>query len=98
MIPQLQKGLLGKLSSKNFWSGICLFSIGLFKKSCLADGIRPLVEPIFESSSTGSTLSMVEAWLGATGFGLQIYFDFSAYSDMALGLGFTSWYSFATKF
>ena len=87
MIPQLQKGLLGKLSSKYFWSGICLFSIGLFKKSCLADGIRPLVEPIFESSSTGTTLSMVEAWLGVTAFGLQIYFDFSAYSDMALGLG-----------
>ena len=87
MIPQLQKGLLGNLSSKNFWSGICLFSIGLFKKACLADGISPLVEPIFESSSTGTTLSMVEAWLGATAFGLQIYFDFSAYSDMALGLG-----------
>ncbi|MEE3061863.1 MAG: MBOAT family O-acyltransferase, partial [Verrucomicrobiota bacterium] len=87
IIPQLREGRLGKLSSQAFWIGLCLFSIGLFKKACMADGIRPLVEPIFESSSTGGTLSMVEAWLGATAFGLQIYFDFSAYSDMALGLG-----------
>ena len=87
MIPQLQKGLLGKLSSKNFWSGICLFSIGLFKKSCLADGIRPLVDAIFVVSSDGITLSLAEVWVAVLSFGLQIYFDFSAYSEMALGLG-----------
>lgn len=87
MIPQLQKGLLGKLSSKNFWSGICLFSIGLFKKSCLADGIRPLVDAIFVVSSDGVILSLAEAWVAVLSFGLQIYFDFSAYSEMALGLG-----------
>ena len=87
MIPQLQKGLLGKLSSKNFWSGICLFSIGLFKKSCLADGIRPLVDSIFSASYDGITLSLAEAWVAVLSFGLQIYFDFSAYSEMALGLG-----------
>lgn len=87
MIPQLQKGLLGKLSSKNFWSGICLFSIGLFKKSCLADGIRPLVDVIFSASSDGITLSLAEAWVAVLSFGLQIYFDFSAYSEIALGLG-----------
>ena len=87
MIPQLQKGLLGKLSSKNFWSGICLFSIGLFKKSCLADGIRPLVDVIFSASYDGITLSLAEAWVAVLSFGLQIYFDFSAYSEMALGLG-----------
>jgi D-alanyl-lipoteichoic acid acyltransferase DltB (MBOAT superfamily) len=87
MVPQLQKGLLGKLSSKNFWSGICLFSIGLFKKSCLADGIRPLVDAIFSASSNGITLSTAEAWVAVLSFGLQIYFDFSAYSEMALGLG-----------
>ena len=87
MMPQLQKGLLGKLSSKNFWSGICLFSIGLFKKSCLADGIRPLVDVIFSASYDGITLSLAEAWVAVLSFGLQIYFDFSAYSEMALGLG-----------
>jgi len=86
-MPQLQKGLLGKLSSKNFWSGICLFSIGLFKKSCLADGIRPLVDVIFSASYDGITLSLAEAWVAVLSFGLQIYFDFSAYSEMALGLG-----------
>ena len=87
MIPQLQKGALGRLSSKSFWSGICLFSIGLFKKSCLADGIRPLVDEIFSVSSDGISLSLAEAWVAVLSFGLQIYFDFSAYSEMALGLG-----------
>ena len=79
--------MLGKLSSEAFWTGLCLFSIGLFKKACLADGIRPLAESIFTASSQGTILSIAEAWAGATAFGLQIYFDFSAYSDMALGLG-----------
>ena len=87
IIPQLKKGMLGKLSSEAFWTGLCLFSIGLFKKACLADGIRPLAESIFTASSQGTILSIAEAWAGATAFGLQIYFDFSAYSDMALGLG-----------
>jgi alginate O-acetyltransferase complex protein AlgI len=87
IIPQLKKRLLGKFNSKAFWVGVCLFSIGLFKKACLADGIRPLVDEIFSASSDGITLSLAEAWVGVLAFGLQIYFDFSAYSEMALGLG-----------
>ncbi len=87
VIPQLKEGALGKLSSRAFWTGLCLFSLGLFKKACLADGIRPLVESIFGASAGGTVLSIAEAWVGATAFGLQIYFDFSAYSEMALGLG-----------
>ena len=87
VIPQLKEGALGKLSSRAFWTGLCLFSLGLFKKACLADGIRPLAESTFGASADGTVLSIAEAWAGATAFGLQIYFDFSAYSEMALGLG-----------
>ena len=87
IIPQLKAGMLGKFSSEAFWTGLCLFSIGLFKKACLADGIRPLAESIFTASGNGTILSIAEAWVGATAFGLQIYFDFSAYSEMALGIG-----------
>jgi len=87
IIPQLKEGALGKLSSRAFWTGLCLFSLGLFKKACLADGIRPLAESTFGASADGTVLSIAEAWAGATAFGLQIYFDFSAYSEMALGLG-----------
>lgn len=87
IIPQLKTGMLGKFSSEAFWTGLCLFSIGLFKKACLADGIRPLAESIFAASGSGTILSIAEAWVGATAFGLQIYFDFSAYSEMALGIG-----------
>ena len=88
IIPQLKNGLLGKLTEPAFWTGFCFFAIGLFKKSCLADGIRPLAEPIFFASAQGVELTIIEAWIAACSFGLQIYFDFSAYSDMAIGLGF----------
>ena len=87
LMPQLIGCALGKLSRENLWTGLCLFSFGLFKKTCLADGIRPLADEVFAASQNGTILSLAEAWTGATAFGLQIYFDFSAYSEMALGLG-----------
>ena len=87
LMPQLVAGALGKLSRETLWSGLCLFSLGLFKKTCLADGMRPLADEVFAAAQDGTILSLAEAWTGATAFGLQIYFDFSAYSEMALGLG-----------
>jgi len=87
LLPQLNRGVLGQLSKESFWVGVCLFSIGIFKKAYFADGIRPMVEPIFARVAEGGSLAIMEAWIGATAFGMQIYFDFSAYSDMAVGLG-----------
>lgn len=87
LLPQLQKRALGHLSQEDFWTGVCLFSIGIFKKAYLADGIRPMVELVFARVAEGSLISFLEAWIGAVAFGMQIYFDFSAYSDMAVGLG-----------
>jgi D-alanyl-lipoteichoic acid acyltransferase DltB (MBOAT superfamily) len=87
IMPQIVKGTLGQFSRETLWAGLCLFSLGLFKKTCLADGIRPLADEVFAAAQDGTILSLAEAWTGATAFGLQIYFDFSAYSEMALGLG-----------
>lgn len=66
--------------------GIAIFTIGLFKKVVIADGIAPYASPVFAAASTGSALSMLEAWGGALAFSFQLYFDFSAYCDMAIGL------------
>jgi alginate O-acetyltransferase complex protein AlgI len=69
-----------------FAAGLTLFCIGLFKKSVLADGVAAYVTPIYEQAAAGGSISLFPAWAAAVGFTLQIYFDFSGYSDMALGL------------
>ena len=85
MVPQFQ--FLHKLSLRDLAIGLSLFAIGLFKKGVLADGIAPYASAIFETSERGQHLGLAQAWLGATAFMLQVYFDFSGYSDMAIGLG-----------
>jgi len=52
----------------------------------LADGVAAYVTPLYEASAAGAQISLIPAWIAALGFTLQIYFDFSGYSDMALGL------------
>lgn len=66
--------------------GMTLFLIGIVKKAILADQLAKLVDPIYARAEAGQTIVMADAWLAAGGFGLQIYFDFSGYSDMAIGL------------
>lgn len=65
--------------------GIIRFIIGLSKKVLLADNIALIADVAFETSI--SELSVGVAWIGAIAYSLQIYFDFSGYSDMAIGLG-----------
>jgi hypothetical protein len=60
--------------------------IGLFKKVMLADGIGGYAKPVFDAAATGLELTALEAWCGALAYTFQLYFDFSGYSDMAIGL------------
>jgi D-alanyl-lipoteichoic acid acyltransferase DltB (MBOAT superfamily) len=85
MMPQFQKASY-RLDWENIAVGCVLLSIGLFKKSILADGIADHITPIFNDASTGKPISFAYAWAAAIGFTLQMYFDFSGYSEMALGL------------
>ena len=81
--PQLRKSSL--LPSPEYIStGLFLFFIGLFKKVVVADSIASYVDAPFAHAST---LQFLEAWTAVVGYSLQIYFDFSAYSEMAMGLG-----------
>ncbi|MET0744174.1 MAG: MBOAT family protein [Microvirga sp.] len=66
--------------------GLVLLSAGLFKKVVIADSIAQYSTPVFATFDAGGRLSVVEAWVGALAYAFQIYFDFSAYCDMALGI------------
>jgi D-alanyl-lipoteichoic acid acyltransferase DltB (MBOAT superfamily) len=69
-------------------TGMTMFGMGLFKKVVLADSIAPYANTVFDGVSHGGTVDMMTAWIGSTCYALQLYFDFSGYSDMALGIAF----------
>lgn len=66
--------------------GVTIFLIGLFKKVVIADGVSAFAKPVFDTVAQGVAPSLLEAWGGALAYAMQIYFDFSGYSDMAIGL------------
>ncbi len=66
--------------------GLAIFTVGLVKKLWLADSFARIATPLFAAAADGEPLGLIPAWAAATAYGLQIYFDFSAYSDMAIGL------------
>ena len=69
----------------NFAEGWFLFVIGLAKKVLIADNLALIVKPIFDDQI--DSVPFIQAWVGAISYSLQLYFDFSGYSDMAIGLG-----------
>jgi alginate O-acetyltransferase complex protein AlgI len=87
VMPQLQKPLFGKLIARNLMVGLVLFSIGLFKKTGIADTLAIYVNPLYEAVRQGHELNLISAWVAGVGYTFQLYFDFSGYSDMAIGLG-----------
>ena len=84
---QFTERVLRRVDREQLHRGIALLVFGLAKKTMLADTLGGIVNPLFTQIADGSQPTMTEAWLAAWGFTLQIYFDFSAYSDMAVGLG-----------
>ncbi len=76
--------------------GIRRFAVGLAKKVLISNYLGAVVDTLFAAS--GSELNMIGAWLGAVCYMLQIYFDFSGYSDMAIGLGWMFGFHFKENF
>lgn len=68
-------------------AGLMVFVIGLFKKLVLADNVAVYANQVFEPVGNGFVPTMQDAWFGALAYAFQLYFDFSGYSDMAVGLG-----------
>jgi D-alanyl-lipoteichoic acid acyltransferase DltB (MBOAT superfamily) len=85
MMPQFQSAPC-KFDKENLAVGLTLLCFGLFKKVILADSIAPHVSPIYERAAADGGTTLLLGWIAAFGFTLQLYFDFSGYSDMALGL------------
>ncbi len=86
IMPQFKKGLIYKLQSKHLAVGLTIFALGLFKKVVLADGISAYATPVFDAAESGVEIIFFEAWIGALAYTFQLYFDFSGYADMAIGI------------
>lgn len=84
MIPQFQRLRNFVFSHKNLVQGLTLFILGLSKKLLIADRLSPWVGSVFNHAGD---VTFCEAWIGSLSYALQLYFDFSGYSDMAIGLG-----------
>ncbi len=85
MIPQFKRGRTGR-SSVLAARGLAIFAAGLFKKVVIADNLAQFVSPVFAHLDAGGGVTTEWAWLATLAYTLQIYFDFSGYSDMAIGL------------
>lgn len=83
IMPQFADRLIDRFNLRHFVVGLTVFLLGLFKKTVIADGISPLVASGF---AQGPALGAGGAWLTILAYTLQLYFDFSGYSDMAVGL------------
>ncbi|MEN9580477.1 MAG: hypothetical protein RJA70_3486 [Pseudomonadota bacterium] len=86
MLPQFQ-GQAASGVKPWLGFGLTTFVIGLLKKVVCADSMADIATPIFDAAAGGKALTLFEAWGGTLCYSLQLYFDFSGYSDMAIGLG-----------
>jgi alginate O-acetyltransferase complex protein AlgI len=85
MMPQFERREAMPIS-ENIAVGLSIFVIGLFKKVVIADSIARFATPGFDGVHDGAVLSLIEAWSAPVAYTFQLYFDFSGYSDMAIGL------------
>ena len=86
MMPQFEDRGVYRVNSANLVAGLGIFTLGLAKKIILADGVAPYADAVFNGADGGAMPTSTEAWLGALAYTFQLYFDFSGYSDMAIGL------------
>lgn len=84
MIPQFVAEQTFKVDWDNIAKGMAIFVMGLFKKVAIADTLSPIVVALFNRVDG---LTFLEAWTAVLGYTMQLYFDFSGYSEMAIGLG-----------
>lgn len=95
MIPQFAEEQRYKFNYDNFAKGITWFVIGLFKKVIIADWMSNIANLVFGHSEH---LSILEAWGGSLAYTLQLYFDFSGYSEMAIGIALMLNYNLPINF
>lgn len=82
MLPQFADAGNYRVHANNFAVGLTLFTFGLAKKLLIADNLVPMVDAAFGSNNP----QLLQAWIGVFAYSFQLYFDFSGYSDMAIGV------------
>lgn len=87
-----------KMNWNKFCAGSSRFVMGFCKKILLANNFATMADYIFEINYAGESMPVLLAWLGGAAYTLQIFFDFSAYSDMAIGLGLMFGFKFEENF
>lgn len=87
MMPQFTRLSITRTHLQTAGLGIIFFNIGLFKKVVLADHFAAISDPAFASAAASAPLEAMTAWQGMLAYTFQIYFDFSGYAEMAIGLG-----------
>ncbi|MDB6080509.1 MAG: rane-bound O-acyltransferase family protein, partial [Akkermansiaceae bacterium] len=86
IMPQFRKKFPWGTFKRDFAIGLGILALGLFKKVVVADRLSSIASPLFDLAGSGSRhLTMAEAWTAAVSYSLQLYFDFSGYTDMAIG-------------
>ena len=86
MLPQLSQPDVARFRTERFTVGLMCFFRGLFKKVAVADVVAQFATPVFTAAEAGVPVGFVDGWVGAIAYSLQLYYDFSGYSDMAIGL------------
>ena len=86
ILPQYAQRDSIRLKADNLSIGLTIFAVGLFKKVVFADSMGAYADTVFQAAALGDTVSFVSAWAAAAAFSLEIYFDFSGYTDMAIGI------------
>lgn len=86
MMPQFSQLSKEAVNINNFATGLAIFVIGLSSKVLIADNISSIADRVFAEAEGGANLTLLEAWGGAITYTLQLYFDFSGYASMAIGL------------
>jgi alginate O-acetyltransferase complex protein AlgI len=85
--PQLSSGDFGRWRTARVVGGVAIFVLGLGKKQLIADPLGADADLVFGLWHASKSVGLIEGWLGLLAYSFQIYFDFSAYTDMAIGLG-----------
>ncbi|MCL4183305.1 MAG: MBOAT family protein [Burkholderiaceae bacterium] len=86
MLPQFRLSRIFRFDHRCMAIGSSIFVLGLFKKVVIADTFSGYAAPMFDAAQRGDAISFFEAWAGTLAYTFQLYFDFSGYSDMAIGL------------
>ena len=85
VMPQFADKSTYRFNPENLVVGLTIFILGLFKKVVFADTIATFATPVFDAAAHGASINFLTAWGGALAYSLQLYFDFSGYTDMAIG-------------